>query len=133
MTRIPTTFKLSQKTKEQISWLKQRLGDVAATDVVAIAVADLYERKQAEFTARLVARDNGYDLQIGDITVANCEAAVIERLPQPQRDGLVKKGAPHSGVLAALALSGAATGEKITLYPEAINLVYGPQAGKNRG
>ncbi len=127
--KISKNYKLTEVTLEQIGWLRKQLGDVNATDVVTIAVAELHERKREAQMARLAQKGKVYNLIVGGDVVAECSEAVVKRLPQDMRDRLLGEGVEGGGMLAALALAGAVANEQMTLYPKAIAKMRG---GANR-
>jgi hypothetical protein len=129
MAKINRTYRMSGKTLDQIEWLMGRL-NVTATDVIAIGVADLYERKRAEFTARLVEREPGtFDLLVGPAVVATFQSPAIQKLPLQVREGLLGQGLVGGGSLAAMLLAAAAAGEQAVVYPEAIAEVFVGEPG----
>ncbi len=123
--KISKNYKLTEATLEQIGWLSKHLGDVTATDVVTIAVAELHERKREGQMARLAQKGKIYNLIVGGDVVAECSAAVVKRLPQDMRDRLLGEGVEGGGMLAAVALAGAGANEQMTLYPKAIAKLRG--------
>ncbi len=123
--KISKNYKLTEVTLEQIGWLRKQLGDVNATDVVTIAVAELHARKREAQVARLAQRGKIYNLIVGGDVVAECSAAVVKQLPDDMRDRLLGEGVEGGGMLAAVALAGAGANEQMTLYPKAIAKLRG--------
>jgi hypothetical protein len=132
MAKIPRSYRFEGTMLEQIEWLGKRLGHITDTDVLTIAVAELYHRRQSEEVARLRADgEAGYDLMIGNTRVLTVGEAAVRKLPEEQRLALLGEGAPSRNILSILILGAALAGEKIVEYPDALEALYA--AGKVEG
>ncbi len=110
---ITRTYRFSEETLAQIEWLAARLGGLDATSVLRQAIAELYHRKQAEWKARLVDQGDGsYTLQVGERTLAQVNASVLDKLPEGEREGILTGDADGLSVLTLLLL-GAAAGDEV--------------------
>ena len=110
---ITRTYRFSEETLAQIEWLAARLGGLDATSVLRQAVAELYHRKQAEWRACLVDQGDGsYTLQVGERTLAQVNASVLDKLPEGEREGILTGEADGLSALTLLLL-GAAAGDEV--------------------
>lgn len=123
---ISRTYRFSPNTLDQIEWLQARLGGLDATNILRVAVAELYHRKQAEWKARLVVREPGfYDLQVGDRTLARVRKPSLEGLPQDEQAEMLVAETDGLSMLVRLLLGAAAAGEKIWLDEGAFDDLLG--------
>jgi hypothetical protein len=110
---ITRTYRFSEETLAEIEWLAARLGGLDATSVLRQAVAELYQRKQAAWKARLVDQGDGsYALHVGERTLARVDASVLDKLPDGEREGILTGEADGLSALALLLL-GAAVGDDV--------------------
>jgi hypothetical protein len=123
---ISRTYRFSQDTLDQIEWLGARLGGLDATNVLRVAIADLYHSKQAEWKARLVESESGYyDLQVGDQTLVRVRKPALERLPEDEQAKMLVAETDGLGSLVRLLLGAAAAGEKVWLDENAFDDLFG--------
>ncbi len=123
---ISRTYRFSQDTLNQIEWLGVRLGGLDATNVLRVAVAELYHRKQAEWKARLVVHESGfYDLQVGDQTLARVRKPSLEKLPEDEQAQMLVAETDGLASLVKLLLGAAAAGEKVWLDEDAFDDLVG--------
>jgi hypothetical protein len=123
---ISRTYRFSHDTLDQVEWLGARLGGLDATNVLRLAVAELFHRKQAEWKARLVARESGfYDLQVGDQTLARVRKPALEKLPEDEQANMLVAEMDGLSSLVRLLLGAAAAGEKIWLDEGAFDNLLG--------
>ena len=115
MGKITKSFRLSRRTLEQIEWLAFFLGDITATDVITLAVAELYERKRGEFpVVQLIPQQGGhYDLQVQGKTVLRLSEDTLSYLPDEVRADLLSGRAQLGDALVHLVLSAARSGDKL--------------------
>jgi len=113
---ISRTYPFSQDTLNQIEWLGDRLGGLDATNVLRVAVAELYHRKQAEWKAQLIASESGfYDLRVGEQTLARVRKPALEKLPEDEQAQMLIAETDGLASLTKLLLGAAAAGEKVWL------------------
>jgi hypothetical protein len=123
---ISRTYRFSQDTLDQIEWLGARLGGLDATNVLRVAVAELYHRKQAEWKARLVVRESGfYDLQVGEQTLARVRKPALEKLPEAEQAQMLVAETDGLASLVKLLLGAATAGEKVWLDEDALDDLVG--------
>jgi len=113
---ISRTYRFSQTTLDQIEWLQNYLGGMDATNVLRVAVADLYDRKRSRWRARLVERESGlYALQIGGQTLLRVNETALGRLPEEERTALMQAEIDGLSAMAKLLLVAAASEDEIWL------------------
>ena len=116
---ISRTYRFSQTTLDQIEWLQNYLGGMDATNVLRVAVSDLYDRKRSRWKARLVEQEPGlYALQIGGQTLLRISGAVLDRLPEDERAALMQAEIDGLSAMAKLLLVAAAGEDVIWLDQE---------------
>ncbi len=120
MVKKPRAFRLSDTTLDQIEWLKFQLGDVTATDVITIAVAELYDRKKAELPLiQLIELEEGlFDVEVQGETIMRFNEEVFEQLPDEFKDELLAGHAPLGDTFVYLILSLAKGKGQIEYKPE---------------
>jgi hypothetical protein len=118
-----TSFRLGNTTQYQIEWLAKRLGGLTATDVITLAVADLYERKQEEFRTRLTRMDEKFILSVGGIPIAAFGQKDYQSLPKAAKSQITA-GSPYALVDLVMGLAKRPEA-KITFFPDGIQQVYG--------
>jgi hypothetical protein len=118
-----TSFRLGKTTEDQLDWLAKRFGGVSATDVVTLAVADLYERKQEEFRTRLTKLVDQYILSVGGIPIAALGEKDFQSLPKAAKSQ-ISAGSPYTLVDLVMGLAKRPEA-KITFFPDGIQQVYG--------
>jgi hypothetical protein len=103
----PKAYRLSDKTLYQIDWLKSQLGDITATDVITIAVAELYNRIKGEIPlVQLVKTEEGFfDVEVQGETLMRFNEEIIEHFPEDFREDLMAGRAPLEDVFVYLILS----------------------------
>ncbi len=72
-----TTFRLDEDTQAQIAWIAKRKG-ITATDVIRLAVADMFEREMTRIP-RVRLEDGIFYLQ--DRPLLQCSPALLEKIP----------------------------------------------------
>ena len=113
---ISRTYRFSQTTLDQIEWLQNYLGGMDATNVLRVAVADLYDRKRSRWRARLVEREPDlYALQIGGQTLLRVSENVLERLPEAERTAMLQPEIDGLSAMAKLLLVAAAGEDEVWL------------------
>jgi len=113
---ISRTYRFSQTTLDQIEWLQNYLGGMDATNVLRVAVADLYDRKRSRWQARLVEREPGlYALQINDQTLLRVNETALDRLPEDERAAMMQAEIDGLSAMAKLLLVAAAGEDEIWL------------------
>ena len=116
---ISRTYRFSQTTLDQIEWLQNYLGGMDATNVLRVAVSDLYDRKRSRWKARLVEQEPGlYALQIGGQTLLRISRAALDRLPEDERAALMQAEIDGLSAMAKLLLVAAAGEDEIWLDQE---------------
>jgi hypothetical protein len=119
---ISRTYRFSQGTLDQIEWLGARFGGLDATNILRVAVAELYYRKQAEWKAKLIANESGfYDLRVGEQTLARVRKPSLEKLPEDEQAQMLVAETDGLASLVKLLLGAAAAGEKVWLDGEALD------------
>jgi len=127
---ISRTYRFSQDTLDQIEWLGARFGGLDATNVLRVAVAELYHRKQAEWKARLIANESGfYDLRVGEQTLARVRKPALEKLPGDEQAQMLVAETDGLAALVKLLLGAAAAGEKVWLDETAFDDLLGADRG----
>ena len=128
-TKISRTYRLSQKTLDQINWLSSRMGDLNATDVITAAVAELYEHKRAEEPiAHLLPTGNGsYDLTVDGETLIRISEKTLKQLPDEVKDEMLAGLSEGGEALTYLVLAAVKEEEPIWINHEAISRVFGIQ------
>ena len=116
---ISRTYRFSQTTLDQIEWLQNYLGGMDATNVLRVAVSDLYDRKRSRWKARLVEREPGlYALQVDGQTLLRVSETALERLPEDQRTAMLQAEIDGLSAMAKLLLVAAAGEDEIWLDQE---------------
>ena len=116
---ISRTYRFSQTTLDQIEWLQNYLGGMDATNVLRVAVSDLYDRKRSRWKARLVEREPGlYALQVDGQTLLRVSETALERLPEDQRTAMLQAEIDGLSAMAKLLLVAAAGEDVIWLDQE---------------
>jgi len=107
-------YRLSDETRHQINWLKDRLG-VTATDVIRLAVAGLFAEERAKLPlAQLVETPEGWVLESQGNAVLGVGAGAVEDLPEEIRSQLLAGTADVGEAFAYLLLTAARVGEKVS-------------------
>jgi len=98
VTKVHRAYRLSETTLAQIEWLSHILGAITATDVVTIAVAELYERKKAEMPlVQLSQQKEGFfDIEVRGQTLMSFDEEILDHLPAEFRNDLMA-GCAHLG------------------------------------
>ena len=127
--KISRTYRLSQKTLDQINWISSRMGDLNATDVITAAVAELYEHKRAEEPiAHLLPIENGsYDLIVNNETLIRISEKTLKQLPDEIKNEMLASLSEGGEALTYLVLAAAKVDESIWVNHEAIARVFGIQ------
>ncbi|MEW6405101.1 MAG: hypothetical protein AB1649_25170 [Chloroflexota bacterium] len=127
---ISRTYRFSQTTLDQIEWLQNYLGGMDATNVLRVAVADLYDRKRSRWRARLVEREPGlYALQIGDQTLLRVSETALEKLPEAERTAMMHAEIDGLSAMAKLLLVAAAGEDEIWLDNSVLEALRGNISG----
>lgn len=107
MKKVHRAYRLSKTTLAQIEWLSHILGGITATDVVTIAVAELYERKKAEMPlVQLTKQKEGFfDIEVQGETLMRFNEEILEHLPEEFIDDLMAGRAHLGDTLVYLILS----------------------------
>jgi hypothetical protein len=111
-------------------WLEKRLGGLTATDIVTLAVADLYERRRGEFRTRLQKVKEMYILSVRGISIAGMGAKDCDSLP-----GRIKAeiaSGSHNALVDLVLSAHKKKGTSITIFPEGMKQVYGFEVGNYR-
>jgi hypothetical protein len=126
-TKISRTYRLSQKTLDQINWLSSRMGDLNATDVITTAVAELYEHKRAEEPiAHLLPTENGsYDLTVNGETLIRISENTLKQLPEEVKNEMLAGLSEGGEALTYLVLAAVKEDESIWVNKEAIARIFG--------
>ena len=126
-TKISRTYRLSQKTLDQINWLSSRMGDLNATDVITAAVAELYEHKRSEEpVAHLIPVSNGsYDLTVNGETLVRISEKTLKQLPDNLKSEMLAGLSGAGEALTYLVLATAKEDESIWINHEAIAKIFG--------
>ena len=123
---ISRTYRFSQTTLDQIEWLQNYLGGMDATNVLRVAVADLYDRKRSRWRARLVEREPGlYALQINDQPLLRVKKTALDRLPEDERTAMMGTEIDGLSAMAKLLLVAAAGEDEIWLDQEYLDKLRG--------
>lgn len=103
-------FRLSEETLARLDWLG-RLLDLNRSQVVRLAVAELYQR---HCHARLVEQGDGWALLLGEQPIAWGERSVLDRLgtSQPEFVERLREGMADGEALGGLLLMLLAGGEE---------------------
>ena len=127
--KISRTYRLSQKTLDQINWLSSRMGDLNATDVITSAVAELYEHKRAEepIAHLLPIEDGSYGLNVEGETLVRISVNILKRLPDNIKNKMLAGLSEGGEALTYLVLAAAKEDESIWVNHEAIARVFGIQ------
>ena len=113
---ISRTYRFSQTTLDQIEWLQNYLGGMDATNVLRVAVADLYDRKRSLWKARLVEKEPDlYALQINSQTLLRVNETALNRLPEDERAAMMQAEIDGLSAMAKLLLVAAAGEDEIWL------------------
>ncbi|MBC8496207.1 MAG: hypothetical protein H8D37_00965 [Chloroflexi bacterium] len=113
---ISRTYRFSQATLNQIEWLQTHLGGMDATNVLRVAVSELYDRKQSQWKARLVELDPGnYALQIRGQTLLQISDTALDRFPEDERAAMMQTEVDGLSAMAKLLLVAAAGEDEIWL------------------
>lgn len=126
--KTPKSYRMGKGTLEQISWLSKRLGGLNDTEVIALAIADLYERKQEEYRTRLTSVDGRKIISVGGVPVAGVDEKSYKALPREVRANL-ESGSRNAIVDLVLGLHKSKVGD-IFFFPEGIKQVYGFETGE---
>lgn len=115
MVKTPRAYRLSDTTLDQVNWLKFRMGDITATDVITVAVAELYDRKKAELPlAQLIPQEDGFfDLAVQGEIAMRLSSDAIDDLPTEFKEKLIAGHAKIGDALVYLLLAAAKGGQKI--------------------
>lgn len=123
---ISRTYRFSQATLGQIEWLQTHLGGMDATNVLRVAVSELYDRKRSQWKARLVELDPGdYALQIGGQTLLQVSGTVLERLPKDEQAAMKQAEVDGLSAMAKLLLVAAAGEDEIWLNQDYLDELGG--------
>lgn len=113
---ISRTYRFSQTTLDQIEWLQNYLGGMDATNVLRVAVADLYDRKRSRWKARLVESEPAlYALQVDGQTLLRVSKTALDRLPEAERTAMLQPEIDGLSAMAKLLLVAAASDDEIWL------------------
>jgi hypothetical protein len=127
---ISRTYRFSQTTLDQIEWLQNYLGGMDATNVLRVAVADLYDRKRSRWKARLVKREPGlYALQINGQTLLRINETALDRLPEDERAAMMQAEIDGLSAMAKLLLAAAAGEDEIWLDNSVLEELRGDISG----
>ena len=124
------TYRFSQTTLDQIEWLQNYLGGMDATNVLRVAVADLYDRKRSRWKAVLVKREAGrYALLINGQPLLTVPETALERLPEAERTAMLQSEIDGLSAMARLLLVAAAGDEEIWLDHSFLDTLGGDRPG----
>ena len=127
---ISRTYRFSQTTLDQIEWLQNYLGGMDATNVLRVAVSDLYDRKRPRWKARLVEQEPGlYALQIGGQTLLRISGAVLDRLPEDEQSTMMQTDIDGLSAMTKLLLVAAAGDDEIWLDKSVLEALRGKTSG----
>jgi hypothetical protein len=127
---ISRTYRFSQTTLDQIEWLQNYLGGMDATNVLRVAVSDLYDRKRSQWKARLVEREPGlYALKVDGQTLLRVSETVLERLPEDERTAMLQSEIDGLSAMAKLLLVAAAGEDEIWLDNSVLEELRGNISG----
>ena len=127
---ISRTYRFSQTTLDQIEWLQNYLGGMDATNVLRVAVSDLYDRKRSRWKARLVEQEPGlYALQIGGQTLLRISGAVLDRLPEDEQSTMMQTDIDGLSAMTKLLLVAAAGDDEIWLDKSVLEALRGKTSG----
>jgi len=122
------TYRFSQTTLDQIEWLQNYLGGMDATNVLRVAVSDLYDRKRSRWRARLVEQTPGlFALQVNDRALLTVHATTLDRLPEAERTALAQSEIDGLSAMAKLLLAAATGADEIWLDQEYLDELRGEQ------
>jgi len=122
------TYRFSQTTLDQIEWLQNYLGGMDATNVLRVAVSDLYDRKRSRWRARLVEQTPGlFALQVNDRALLTVHATTLDRLPEAERTALSQSEIDGLSAMAKLLLAAATGADEIWLDQEYLDELRGEQ------
>ena len=129
-TKISRTYRLSQKTLDQIKWLSSRFGDLNATDVITAAVAELYEHKKAEEPVAhlLPIEDGSYDLTVNGETLSRISENTLKQLPEEVINEMLAGLSEGGEALTYLVLAAVKEDESIWVNHKTIARVFGIQS-----
>lgn len=121
MSRINKTYRMTKETLDKIDWLRERLG-VSATDILALAVAEMYERrKKAELRLKAVPAGVGkfgealFDLFLDGKKIGTVNEPVLKSAGQKYYEALTGDGAPEYVLGAVFLAAGLAENAFIAL------------------
>ena len=127
---ISRTYRFSQTTLDQIEWLQNYLGGMDATNVLRVAVSDLYDCKRSRWKARLVEQEPGlYALQIGGQTLLRISGAVLDRLPEDEQSTMMQTDIDGLSAMTKLLLVAAAGDDEIWLDKSVLEALRGKTSG----
>jgi hypothetical protein len=107
-------YRLSEETRYQINWLKERLG-VSATDIIRLAVAGLFDEERAKLPlAQLVETPEGWVLASQGNAVLGVGSGAVEDLPEEVRSRLLAGTADVGEAFSYLLLTAARVGENVS-------------------
>jgi len=127
---ISRTYRFSPTTLNQIEWLQTHLGGMDATNVLRIAISELYDRKRSKWKARLIEQEPGtYALQIGGQTLLQINVTVLDRLPEEERAAMKQTEVDGLSAMTRLLLAAAAGEEDIWLDQKLLEELRGDFSG----
>ena len=127
---ISRTYRFSQTTLDQIEWLQNYLGGMDATNVLRVAISELYDRKRSKWRARLVELDPGdYALQIGGQTLLQINGTVLERLPKDEQAAMKQTEVDGLSAMTRLLLAAAAGEDDVWLDQKLLEKLRGDFSG----
>lgn len=127
MTKVHRAYRLSETTLAQIEWLSHILGAITATDVVTIAVAELYERKKAEMPLVQLTkqREGFFDIEVRGETLMSFDEEILDHLPVEFKDDLMAGRAHLGDTLVYLVLSLAKGKGQLEYKPDELAEAFG--------
>ena len=127
---ISRTYRFSKTTLNQIKWLQTHLGGMDATNVLRVAISELYDRKRSKWRARLVELDPGdYALQIGGQTLLQINGTVLERLPKDEQAAMKQTEVDGLSAMTRLLLAAAAGEDDVWLDQKLLEKLRGDFSG----
>ena len=127
---ISRTYRFSKTTLNQIEWLQTHLGGMDATNVLRVAISELYDRKRSKWRARLVELDPGdYALQIGGQTLLQINGTVLERLPKDEQAAMKQTEVDGLSAMTRLLLAAAAGEDDVWLDQKLLEKLRGDFSG----
>lgn len=107
------TYKFAQVTLDKVEWLQRHFGGMTATDVLRVAVDELYDRKRSQRRGSLVEQDGLYTLQVGGQTLLQVQAAVLDRLSREEREAMVQREEVDAFTVMTKLILAASAGEDV--------------------